>query len=79
MALTDVVFTSGNSAAAARGDGGTVIDTTAHVGRLFIALPAAASVENGVVFGHQGDEFTGSFVGGGGGGNTYPRGRIVNA
>lgn len=79
MALTDVVFAAGNSAAVARGDVGAVLDTTANVSRLFITLPAASSVENSVVFGHQGDEFTGSFVGGGGGGNTYSRGRIVNA
>lgn len=79
MALTDIVFDAPNSALANRGDIGAVTDTAANVSRLFIALPAAASVENGVVFGHQGDEFTGSFVGGGGGGNTYSRGRVVNA
>lgn len=81
MALTDVIFGAGNSASAARGNGGTVIDSLSErmSNALFIAVPAAADVKAGVLFGHQGDELTGSYVGAGGGGNTYSRGRVVNA
>lgn len=76
MALTDVLFMSANAAEADRGDIGTLEDTTANVSRLFIALPDASAVQIGVDYGHQGDEFTGAYTGGG---NTYSRGRVVNA
>jgi hypothetical protein len=79
MALTDVVSNTGTDLMA-RGDSGTVTDVDARsfVDKLFIDLPAAAEVQSGVQFGQQGDEFTGSYVGGGGGGNTYSRSRVVN-
>ena len=40
--------------------------------------PAEADVESGVSYGAGGTEFTGTYVGGGGG-NTYSRGRVVNS
>ena len=43
-----------------------------------LVQPAEADVENGVSYGAGGTEFTGTFVGGGGG-NTYSRGRVVNS
>lgn len=69
MALTDIVFDDNNSAAAARGDIGSAVDSLSpqmsH--RLLLSVPTAAQVETGVVFGPQ-DSLTGTFVGGGGGG-----------
>jgi hypothetical protein len=81
MALTDVVFSSDNSASANRGDVGTVTDSSSEKisNSLFITVPTAAQVESGVTFGHQGTELTGSFIGGGGGGSGVSRGRIANA
>lgn len=79
MALTDVLFMSGNSASAGRGDIGTLEDVLPDdmTNRLFITVPIAAQVESGVVFGRQ-DSQTGTFIGGGGG-SGVSRGRIVNA
>lgn len=79
MALTDVVFDSGNSAAAARGNVGTLTDCLpekiSH--RLNLVVPLASQVQSGVTFGQQGTELTGSYVGGGSAG--VSRGRVVNA
>lgn len=81
MALTDIVFDDNNSAAAARGDIGSAVDSLSpqmsH--RLLLAVPVIADVKIGVQYGQQGTELTGTYVGGGGGGNTYSRGRVVNA
>ena len=43
-----------------------------------LVQPAEADVESGVSYGAGGTEFTGTYVGGGGG-NTYSRGRVVNS
>lgn len=73
MALTDIVSNTGTDLMS-RGNTGTVVDVDARafVDKLFIDLPAAAEVQSGVQFGQQGDEFTGSYVGGGGGGTVHP-------
>ena len=44
-----------------------------------LVQPAEADVESGVSYGAGGTEFTGTLVVGGGGGNTYSRGRVVNS
>jgi hypothetical protein len=74
MALTDIVAEIGASANASfadRGDVGSLVDQLGdpNASRLFITLPTAAQVETGVMFGNQ-DSLTGTFVGGGGGGDT---------
>ncbi len=81
MALTDIVFDDNNSAAAARGNIGTLADILSRAGfshRLSLVVPAIGDVKSGVQYGQQGNSLTGTYVGGGGG-NTYSRGRIVNA
>ena len=80
MALTNIVFSSGSSSVAARGDTGTLSNITASrmCSRRFLVVPLAAQVESGVTYGQQGTELTGSFVGGGGG-SGVSRARVVNA
>lgn len=41
-------------------------------------LPATTDVRTGVPYGENGVEFVGTYEAGGGGGNTYSRGRVVN-
>ena len=43
-----------------------------------LVQPAVGDVKTGVQYGAGGTEFTGTYVGGGGG-NTYSRGRVVNS
>ena len=78
MALTDVVFMSGNSASAARGDIGTLTDILPGLlsHRLLLVVPLVGQVQSGVAYGQQGTELTGTFVGGGGAGMS--RSRVAN-
>ena len=69
MALTDIVSEGGESSAAARGDIGTLVDILARDGMSgykYVAVPVIADVKSGVVYGKQGTELTGTYVGGGG-------------
>lgn len=68
MALTDIVSNTGTDLMD-RGDIGTLEDVDApdFVDNLFIDVPLVGEVQSGVQYGQQGDELTGTFVGGGGG------------
>lgn len=74
MALTDIVSEAGMSANASfadRGDVGSLVDQLGdpNASRLYLTVPAASAVQSGVVFGAQ-DSESGTYVGGGGGGDT---------
>lgn len=69
MALTDIVSEGGESSAAARGDIGVIVDALARDGMShysFLSVPVVADVKSGIVYGKQGSELTGTYVGGGG-------------
>lgn len=68
MALTDIVSEGGESSAAARGNVGVITDALSRDGMSgykFVAVPVVADVKNGTVYGKQGTELTGTYVGGG--------------
>lgn len=79
VALTDVLFMSANAAEADRGDVGTLEDILPDEmsNSVFLTVPTVAQVQSGVEYGQQGNELTGTYVGGGGG-NTYSRARVVS-
>lgn len=75
MALNDITITGiAGVQEMARGDIGSVTDILASkrmVQEESLVVPATTSVENGVQYGVNGNELTGSFVGEGGGGNIF--------
>ena len=68
MPLTDIVSEGGMSSVAARGNIGVIVDALARDGMShykFLSVPVIADVKSGVVYGKQGTELTGTYVGGG--------------
>lgn len=67
MALTAITFRRKAVSKMSRGNVGTLVAVCfprRQAVRLYVALPATSDVKSGVVYGHQGTEFTGSFAGG---------------
>lgn len=68
MALTDIVFSGANTVRAARGNTGTVVNTvfSKACASRFIDCPGVSDVKDGVAYGRQGAELTGTYLGPGG-------------
>lgn len=71
--LTDIQSDGYNCAEFSRGNIGSVTDSIAqgyNELRMFLVVPATTDVKSGIQYGQQGTEKTGTYVGGGGGGET---------
>lgn len=74
MALNDIVFSSRGVQEENRGNIGSVTDITTRkrsVQEEKLVVPVVTDVKSGIQYGVNGDQLTGTYVGGGGGSNIF--------
>lgn len=74
MALTDIMSGGSGEQEMARGDIGSVTDMLSPrrmIQEERLVVPAIADVKSGIQYGVNGDQLTGTYVGGGGGSSIF--------